>query len=187
MCRWSQKGKALAQMWCHEGEIETLQSRSSRRRFLWLCRWRLYHCVPHCFSLFRRCQGSTGLFRLQFDLFTCFICGRIIICFRFYVFQTELLDPAVKGTLNVLKSCAKSPTLKRVILTSCIAAVAFNERPKNPNVVVDETWYSDPEYCKRNGVCSVSSHKLSLHLNPYYYTILYHLVLHISCYFLFVF
>ncbi|XP_027923448.1 tetraketide alpha-pyrone reductase 1-like [Vigna unguiculata] len=66
--------------------------------------------------------------------------------------QTELLDPAVKGTLNVLKSCAKSPTLKRVILTSCIAAVAFNERPKNPNVVVDETWYSDPEYCKRNGL-----------------------------------
>ncbi|XP_047176285.1 phenylacetaldehyde reductase-like [Vigna umbellata] len=66
--------------------------------------------------------------------------------------QTELLDPALKGTLNVLKSCVKSKTLKRVVVTSSIAAVSFNDRPKNPNVVVDETWYSDPEYCKRNGI-----------------------------------
>ncbi|XP_027931066.1 cinnamoyl-CoA reductase 1-like [Vigna unguiculata] len=66
--------------------------------------------------------------------------------------QTELLDPAVKGTLNVLKSCVNSPTLKRVVLTSSIAAVAFSDRPKNPDVVVDETWYSDPEYCKRTGL-----------------------------------
>jgi len=116
-----------------------------------------------------------------------FLYGCVIICFYFYVFQTELLDPALKGTLNVLKSCVNSPTLKRVVVTSSIAAVSFNDRPKNPDVVVDETWYSDPEYCKRNGVCSVSSHKLSLYLNPYYYTILYHLVLHIFCYFLFMF
>ncbi|XP_014499797.1 cinnamoyl-CoA reductase 1 [Vigna radiata var. radiata] len=66
--------------------------------------------------------------------------------------QTELLDPALKGTLNVLKSCVKSKTLKRVVVTSSIAAVSFNDRPKNPDVVVDETWYSDPEYCKRNGI-----------------------------------
>ncbi|KAG2372604.1 Cinnamoyl-CoA reductase [Vigna angularis] len=66
--------------------------------------------------------------------------------------QTELLDPALKGTLNVLKSCVKSKTLKRVVVTSSIAAISFNDRPKNPNVVVDETWYSDPEYCKRNGI-----------------------------------
>ncbi|XP_052729044.1 phenylacetaldehyde reductase-like [Vigna angularis] len=29
--------------------------------------------------------------------------------------QTELLDLAMKGTLNVLKSCVNSPTLKRVV------------------------------------------------------------------------
>jgi len=85
----------------------------------------------------------------------------IDVLFLLYVFQTELLDPAVKGTLNVLKSCVNSPTLKRVIVTSSIAAVSFNDRPKNPDVVVDETWYSDPEYCKRNGVCVVFPNKLS--------------------------
>ncbi|MBA0587736.1 hypothetical protein Gorai_000858 [Gossypium raimondii] len=37
----------------------------------------------------------------------------------------ELLDPAVKGTLNVLNSCANSSSIKRVVLTSIIAAVTY--------------------------------------------------------------
>ncbi|CAI8608382.1 unnamed protein product [Vicia faba] len=62
--------------------------------------------------------------------------------------QAELIDPAVKGTLNVLKSCAKSPSVKRVVFTSSTAAVLFNTRPKNPEVIVDETWFSDPNFCR---------------------------------------
>jgi len=64
-----------------------------------------------------------------------------------------LIDPAVKGTLNVLKSCAKSSSVKRVVLTSSVAAVAYNERPKTPEVVVDETWFSNPDYCRELKVC----------------------------------
>lgn len=63
-------------------------------------------------------------------------------------FQAELLDPAVKGTLNVLKSCAKSPSVKRVVLTSSMAAVSYNGKPRTPDVIVDETWFSDPDICK---------------------------------------
>lgn len=70
-------------------------------------------------------------------------------------FQAELIDPALKGTLNVLGSCAKVQTLKRVVLTSSVAAVAYNGRPRTPDVVVDETWFSDPEICKEMKVCSV--------------------------------
>lgn len=62
--------------------------------------------------------------------------------------EAELLDPAVKGTLNVLSSCAKTPSVKRVVLTSSIAAVAYNGKPRTPDVVVDENWFSDPDYCK---------------------------------------
>ncbi|ESW03540.1 hypothetical protein PHAVU_011G022300 [Phaseolus vulgaris] len=62
--------------------------------------------------------------------------------------QAELIDPAVNGTLNVLKSCVKSSSVKRVVLTSSVAAVAYNERPKSPEVVVDETWFSNPDYCR---------------------------------------
>ncbi|KAB2080498.1 Bifunctional dihydroflavonol 4-reductase/flavanone 4-reductase [Gossypium arboreum] len=62
--------------------------------------------------------------------------------------QAELLDPAVKGTLNVLNSCANTPSVKRVVLTSSIAAVTYNGKPRTPDVVVDESWFTDPEYCK---------------------------------------
>ncbi|KAK1429493.1 hypothetical protein QVD17_11702 [Tagetes erecta] len=64
--------------------------------------------------------------------------------------QTELIEPALKGTLNVLGSCSKASSVKRVVLTSSIAAVAFTPKPLAPEVVVDETWFSDPDFCKQN-------------------------------------
>ncbi|PIA53486.1 hypothetical protein AQUCO_00900229v1 [Aquilegia coerulea] len=61
--------------------------------------------------------------------------------------QAELIDPAVKGTLNVLGSCTKTPSVRRVVVTSSIAAVVFNRRDRTAEVV-DDTWFSDPELCK---------------------------------------
>ncbi|KAG5517534.1 hypothetical protein RHGRI_038064 [Rhododendron griersonianum] len=75
--------------------------------------------------------------------------------------QVELIDPALKGTLNVLGSCAKAPSIKRVVLTSSIAAVAYNGRPRTPEVVVDESWFSDPEVCKQNKMWYVLSKTLA--------------------------
>ncbi|CAH8360306.1 unnamed protein product [Eruca vesicaria subsp. sativa] len=51
--------------------------------------------------------------------------------------QAELLDPAVKGTINVLSTCLKTPSVKRVVLTSSIASVAFNGMPRTPETL----WY----------------------------------------------
>ncbi|CAN0862386.1 Phenylacetaldehyde reductase [Linum grandiflorum] len=64
--------------------------------------------------------------------------------------QEDLIEPAVKGTLSVLKSCAKVPSVKRVVLTASMASVICNGRPLSPDVVVDETWFSDPEFCQKN-------------------------------------
>ena len=61
----------------------------------------------------------------------------------------------MKGTLNVLKSCAKSPSVKRVVLTSSVSAVALNGRPKTPETVLDETWFSDPDVCRELEVCAI--------------------------------
>ncbi|XP_059455008.1 phenylacetaldehyde reductase-like [Corylus avellana] len=63
--------------------------------------------------------------------------------------QAELIDPAVKGTINVLRSCAKVPSVKRVIVTSSLAAVAYNGKPLTLDVVVDETWFSDALFCEK--------------------------------------
>ena len=58
----------------------------------------------------------------------------------------------MKGTLNVLQSCAKVSSIKRVILTSSLAAVATNDELKD-GVIVDESWFSDPLYCEKHKVC----------------------------------
>ena len=79
-------------------------------------------------------------------------------------FQAELIEPALYGTLNVLGSCAKNPTVKRVVLTSSVAAVAYNGRPRTSDVIIDETLFSDPESCKENKVriCVTANHVLLL-------------------------
>ncbi|KAM5552184.1 hypothetical protein ABKV19_026850 [Rosa sericea] len=62
--------------------------------------------------------------------------------------QAELLDPALKGTLNVLGSCVKVPSTKRVVITSSMAAVAFTGKPLAADVIIDESWFSDPAFCE---------------------------------------
>ncbi|GMY22528.1 phenylacetaldehyde reductase-like isoform X1 [Fagus crenata] len=64
--------------------------------------------------------------------------------------QAELIDPALKGTLNVLRSCAKVPSIKRVVITSSMAAVAFNGKLLAPDVIIDETWFSDAAFCEKS-------------------------------------
>nr|POE74230.1 tetraketide alpha-pyrone reductase 1 [Quercus suber] len=67
--------------------------------------------------------------------------------------QAELIDPAVKGTLNVLKSCSKFSSIKRVIVTSSIAAIMCSRKLLTPDVILDETWFSDPVTCEESKEC----------------------------------
>ncbi|XP_022139393.1 cinnamoyl-CoA reductase 1 isoform X2 [Momordica charantia] len=60
--------------------------------------------------------------------------------------ETEVIEPAVKGTLNVLEACLEAK-VKRVVVVSSVAAVVFN--PSWPQgQVMDESCWSDKEYCK---------------------------------------
>ncbi|XP_077231707.1 NAD(P)-binding Rossmann-fold superfamily protein [Tasmannia lanceolata] len=61
--------------------------------------------------------------------------------------QTDLVLPAVQGTLNVLEASRKSGSVKRVVITSSISALVPN--PNWPtNTPVDETSWTDLHYCK---------------------------------------
>lgn len=62
--------------------------------------------------------------------------------------QEDIIDPAVKGTLNVLTSCAKASSIRRVILSSSSVAMLRTGRPLTPETVVDETWFSTLEGCE---------------------------------------
>ncbi len=66
--------------------------------------------------------------------------------------QRDLVDPAVKGTLNVLASCTRAPSVKRVVVTSSMAAIT--DEPESDHVLTEADW----------------NVKSNLERNPYYYS-----------------
>lgn len=71
----------------------------------------------------------------------CFFC-----CFG----QRELIDPAVQGTMNVLKA-SHAAKVRRVVVTSSVSAMFPNPKLP-PGTAVDENSWTDIEYCKEKGV-----------------------------------
>jgi nucleoside-diphosphate-sugar epimerase len=56
----------------------------------------------------------------------------------------ELVRPAVEGTLRVLRACAASGTVRRVVLTSSIAAITSGHDRRDPTVRTERDW-ADPD------------------------------------------
>ncbi|CAJ2656496.1 unnamed protein product [Trifolium pratense] len=65
----------------------------------------------------------------------------------------EMLEPAVYGTKNVIISAAEAK-VRRIVFTSSIGTVYMNPNTSR-DVVVDESYWSDLEYCKntKNWYC----------------------------------
>nr|GME06826.1 cinnamoyl-CoA reductase 1-like [Ipomoea batatas] len=62
--------------------------------------------------------------------------------------KAELVDPAVNRTLNVLGSCVRMPSVKRVVLTSAMASILYKRNPLRATDIIDETWYSDKDFAE---------------------------------------
>ncbi len=54
--------------------------------------------------------------------------------------EMELIRPAVDGALRVLKACAESGTVKRAVMTSSVAAVAFGHSDGQQTVRTEADW-----------------------------------------------
>lgn len=67
--------------------------------------------------------------------------------------QAQFLDPAIKGSLNLLRAVANTKSVKRVVLTSSVASVIYNDRDRSGGSI-DESWWSDVEYYKDQKVNS---------------------------------
>ena len=64
--------------------------------------------------------------------------------------QRDLVDPAVGGTRHVLAACKRAGTVKRVVLTSSMAAIT--DEPEGDHVLTEDDW----------------NDKSTLDRNPYY-------------------
>lgn len=53
--------------------------------------------------------------------------------------QENIIEPAIQGTLNVLKSCLKSNSIKRVVFTSSISTVTARDNSGKWRPLVDES------------------------------------------------
>ncbi|XP_028768008.1 tetraketide alpha-pyrone reductase 1-like [Neltuma alba] len=62
--------------------------------------------------------------------------------------KEEILKPAIEGTLNVLRSCGKSKSLRRVVLTSSSSAARVRD-DFDPNVPIDESSWSSTQLCDK--------------------------------------
>ncbi|XP_010245914.1 PREDICTED: bifunctional dihydroflavonol 4-reductase/flavanone 4-reductase-like [Nelumbo nucifera] len=60
--------------------------------------------------------------------------------------ENEVIKPAINGILNVMRSCAKAKTVKRIVFTSSIAAVM---RQEHPPPMYDESHWSDIDFVRR--------------------------------------
>lgn len=72
----------------------------------------------------------------------------------FVCMQEEMVEPAVRGTRYVIEAAADSGTVRRVVLTSSIGAVAMDPN-RAPDAAVDESCWSDLEFCKKTKVRSL--------------------------------
>ncbi|KAL2899119.1 Tetraketide alpha-pyrone reductase 2 [Bienertia sinuspersici] len=66
-------------------------------------------------------------------------------------YNANLIEPSIKGTLNVLKSCIKATTVKRVVYTSSCSAIRYREDIQHISPLNESHW-SDPDYCKRHNL-----------------------------------
>ncbi|XP_021892988.1 putative anthocyanidin reductase isoform X3 [Carica papaya] len=53
--------------------------------------------------------------------------------------QSKIIDPAIKGTLNLLNSCLKSKSVKRVVFTSSISTLTAKDSTGKWKPLVDES------------------------------------------------
>ncbi|XP_010548188.1 PREDICTED: tetraketide alpha-pyrone reductase 1 [Tarenaya hassleriana] len=61
--------------------------------------------------------------------------------------QEEILKPAIEGTLNVLRSCRKNPSIRRVVITSSSSTVRIRD-DFDPKVPLDESSWTSVELCQ---------------------------------------
>lgn len=76
--------------------------------------------------------------------------------------KEQMVEPAVIGTKNVIVAAAEAK-VRRVVFTSSIGAV-YMDPNRSPDDVVDESCWSDLEFCKNTKVKLIFNNKNKLRI-----------------------
>lgn len=76
--------------------------------------------------------------------------------------QNEVINPTVNGILDIMKACKKTKTVRRLIFTSSAGTLNVFEHQKP---VMDETCWSDVDFCRRVKMTGWVSHFFSHNVN----------------------
>jgi cinnamoyl-CoA reductase len=76
---------------------------------------------------------------------------------------------AVEGTRNVI-SAAADAGVRRIVFTSSYGAVHMDPN-RSPDAVLDETFWSDYDYCKQSGVIKLPSPLSHQSFSPYQFNL----------------
>uniref|UniRef100_A0A803NH92 NAD-dependent epimerase/dehydratase domain-containing protein n=1 Tax=Cannabis sativa TaxID=3483 RepID=A0A803NH92_CANSA len=85
---------------------------------------------------------------------------RLLLSGYHVIGTAEILQPAIDGTLNVLRSCKKNPSMRRVVLTSSSSTMRARD-DFDPNIPLDELSWSSIELCERLQIWYVLSKTLA--------------------------
>lgn len=78
--------------------------------------------------------------------------------------QATLIDPCIKGTLNVINSCTKSSSVKRIVLTSSCSSIRYRYDAQQVSPLNESHW-SDLDYCQSKNVGLYMRHKQNYQVN----------------------
>lgn len=137
-------------------EPPTLQGRHTGLQQPLCCHRRMQRGFSCCESCsFRSCSQSRGMTIFSINAFfyiiNMFCLERWCVNIHSWLLQVELIEPALKGTRNVLRASTELAKVKRVVVVSSVAAIMLNPNwPKDQPM--DESCWSDKEHCKTTGV-----------------------------------
>jgi cinnamoyl-CoA reductase len=78
--------------------------------------------------------------------------------------KEKMIEPAVEGTKNVIHAAADVGGVRRVVFTSSIGTVYMGSHHA-PGAEVDETCWSDLDYCRNTKVNTSAATYFFLYIN----------------------
>ena len=65
----------------------------------------------------------------------------------------ETIDNEVRGVLNVVEACANTPSVTKLVLTSCLSTILWDrENYSETGAILDEKNWTDLDFCRKQKV-----------------------------------